>query len=207
MNCRCRHGWISTILCRMGEERHENILQGLSRWSGGENCEVPMQGVPVWSLVRELRSTCHEAQPKKIKNKNGEGDNTLQWHNVLRSHFQLCRVTASSSWPGLDALIWKALCSSKAWVQGQIDSRGLHRHYLPGLPASMRSNKLWPQDFPGGPVFKTPSSQYRGHGFDPWLGNWDPACYTVRHQKNNDPWQRKERYDSHGNSFPGQRLQ
>lgn len=97
MNCRCRHGWISTILCRMGEERHENILQGLSRWSGGENCEVPMQGVPVWSLVRELRSTCHEAQPKKIKNKNGEGDNTLQWHNVLRSHFQLCRVTAAAA--------------------------------------------------------------------------------------------------------------
>ena len=76
MNCRCRHGWISTILCRMGEERHENILQGLSRWSGGENCEVPMQGVPVWSLVRELRSTCHEAQPKKSKTKT-ERETTL----------------------------------------------------------------------------------------------------------------------------------
>lgn len=33
----------------------------------------------------------------------------------------------SSSRPGLDTLIWKALCSSKAWVQGQIDSGGLHR--------------------------------------------------------------------------------
>ena len=26
-------------------------------------------------------------------------------------------------------------------------------------------------DFPGGPVVKTPHSQCRGHGFDPWLGN------------------------------------
>ena len=32
-------------------------------------------------------------------------------------------------------------------------------------------------DFPGGPVGKTPCSQCRGHGFDPWLGNWIPhAC-------------------------------
>ena len=27
------------------------------------------------------------------------------------------------------------------------------------------------QDFPGGPVAKTPSSQRRGLGFDPWSGN------------------------------------
>ena len=26
-------------------------------------------------------------------------------------------------------------------------------------------------DFPGGPVVKTLYFQYRGHGFDPWLGN------------------------------------
>ena len=26
-------------------------------------------------------------------------------------------------------------------------------------------------DFPGGPVAKTPRSQCRGPGFDPWLGN------------------------------------
>ena len=25
--------------------------------------------------------------------------------------------------------------------------------------------------FPGGPVVKTPSSQYRGQGFDAWLEN------------------------------------
>ena len=27
------------------------------------------------------------------------------------------------------------------------------------------------QDFPGGPLVKTPHSQCRGHGFDPRLGN------------------------------------
>ena len=39
------------------------------------------------------------------------------------------------------------------------------------------------RDFPGGPVAKTPHSQCRGRGFDPWSGNWiphatakDPTC-------------------------------
>ena len=27
------------------------------------------------------------------------------------------------------------------------------------------------KDFPGGPVAKTPQSQFRGPGFDPWSGN------------------------------------
>ena len=31
------------------------------------------------------------------------------------------------------------------------------------------------RDIPGGPVVKTPCSQCRGHGFNPWLGNEDPA--------------------------------
>ena len=26
-------------------------------------------------------------------------------------------------------------------------------------------------EFPSGPLVKTPSSQCRGHGFDPWSGN------------------------------------
>ena len=39
----------------------------------------------------------------------------------------------------------------------------------------------WPRyernvgDFPGSPVVKTPCSQYRQHGFNPWLGNYDPT--------------------------------
>ena len=34
--------------------------------------------------------------------------------------------------------------------------------------------------FPGSPVVKTLCFQCRGHGFNPWSGNWDPLCCTVR---------------------------
>ena len=30
------------------------------------------------------------------------------------------------------------------------------------------------RDFPGGPVVKTPCSQCRGPGFDPWSGKYIP---------------------------------
>ena len=33
-------------------------------------------------------------------------------------------------------------------------------------------------DFSGGPVTKTPSSQCRGPGFNPWSGNWIPQATT-----------------------------
>ena len=35
------------------------------------------------------------------------------------------------------------------------------------------NNLFWKKqgDFPGGPAVKTPRSQCRGPGFDPWLGN------------------------------------
>ena len=35
------------------------------------------------------------------------------------------------------------------------------------------------RDFPGGPVVKTVCHQCRRLGFDPWPGNWDPACYLA----------------------------
>ena len=44
-------------------------------------------------------------------------------------------------------------------------------------------------DFPGSPVVKTPSSQRRGHRFDPWslrspmLKKKDPRCYLVQPTK------------------------
>ena len=47
--------------------------------------------------------------------------------------------------------------------------------------------KIPPTDFPGYPVVKTPSPQYRGPGFDPWSGNKDPACYIVLPKKGNIP--------------------
>ena len=34
------------------------------------------------------------------------------------------------------------------------------------------------KDFPGGPVAKTPCSQYRGPRFNSWSGNWIPHAAT-----------------------------
>ena len=45
----------------------------------------------------------------------------------------------------------------------------------------MSQTWLWKQtdrEFPGGPVVKTPHSQYRGPGIDPWLSNEDPICHA-----------------------------
>jgi len=36
------------------------------------------------------------------------------------------------------------------------------------------------RDSPGGSVIQTPHIYCRGHGFDPWLRNGDPARYTVQ---------------------------
>ena len=38
-------------------------------------------------------------------------------------------------------------------------------------------------DFPGGPVVRTPRFHCRGRRFDPWSGNWDPACHTLHSKK------------------------
>ena len=35
--------------------------------------------------------------------------------------------------------------------------------------SSLKDKNYW--DFPGGPMGKTPRSQYRGPRFDPWSGN------------------------------------
>ena len=37
--------------------------------------------------------------------------------------------------------------------------------------------------FPVGQMVKNPCSHCRGHGFHPWAGNEDPACYTVQPRK------------------------
>ena len=39
---------------------------------------------------------------------------------------------------------------------------------------------LTKQDFPGSPVVKIQASNCKGHGFDPWSGNYDPTCCTVQ---------------------------
>ena len=40
------------------------------------------------------------------------------------------------------------------------------------------TKKMKALDFPGGPVVKTPSSQCRGHGFDPWSGKIPHATWS-----------------------------
>ena len=39
-----------------------------------------------------------------------------------------------------------------------------------GFLEKILHNNVQTEDFPGGPVAKTPCSQCRGPGFDPWLG-------------------------------------
>ena len=41
--------------------------------------------------------------------------------------------------------------------------------YASGLSSTVKTLYIW--DFPGGPVAKTPCSQFRGLRFDPWSGN------------------------------------
>ena len=57
-----------------------------------------------------------------------------------------------------------------------------HTHKSRGIRKRWHENKA-DGDFPGIPVAKTPCSQCRGPGFDPWPGNQmphatarDPAC-------------------------------
>ena len=39
------------------------------------------------------------------------------------------------------------------------------------------------EDFPGGPVVKTPRSQCRGHGFNPWWGKIPHAMWCGQKKK------------------------
>ena len=40
------------------------------------------------------------------------------------------------------------------------------------------------KDFPAGPVAKNLCCHCRGHGFDPWSGNYNPTCYVALPKKN-----------------------
>ena len=43
--------------------------------------------------------------------------------------------------------------------------------------------KLAGGDFPGGPVVRMPCFHCRGHRFNSWSWNQDPACHSVKKQK------------------------
>ena len=49
-------------------------------------------------------------------------------------------------------------------------------HLLRNNHRSIRD--IW-QNFPGGPVIKTPSFHCRRFRLDPWLGNYNPACHVA----------------------------
>ena len=76
------------------------------------------------------------------------------WGALLTSCFKLCPCSPS---PVPGGVLVSVLRKSRAGVKG---------------------------DFPGGPVVKTPCFQCRGHKFNPWLGNEDPACCAAWPQIN-----------------------
>ena len=47
--------------------------------------------------------------------------------------------------------------------------------------SSHQNAPIW--DLPGSPVVKTLSFQYKGRGFNPWLGNKDPTCCIAKKKK------------------------
>ena len=50
------------------------------------------------------------------------------------------------------------------------------------------------RDFPGVPVVKTPRSQCRGPGLDPWSGNWIPhAAAKTQHSQMNKYFKKKKK--------------
>ena len=58
----------------------------------------------------------------------------------------------------------------------------------PGLarPQDVKTSKIQKKrDFPGGPVVKTLRPHCRGHRFNPWLGNEEPACRMAKKEKKN----------------------
>ena len=67
------------------------------------------------------------------------------------------------------------------------------------LVCILKMHSYW--DFPGGPVFKTPCSQCRVHGINPWSGNSEPTC-CIATPKKKSPYYRgcrcihKNVYDS-----------
>ena len=50
---------------------------------------------------------------------------------------------------------------------------------------TLQSSQCW--DFPGGPVAKPLCSQCRGHGLDPWSGNYGPASEQCGKKKKKTP--------------------
>ena len=79
-----------------------------------------------------------------------------------------------SGGPRLQSSGWRS--DSSTWGEGERCKRCGRPHsegtlVVPRLQAKTRAyNEPLSRDFSGGPVAKTPHSQYRGPGFDSWWG-------------------------------------
>ena len=62
-------------------------------------------------------------------------------------------------------------------VLGSRDS-GQQNRLLQANLSAFHASEPNPRDFPGGPVAKTPHSQFRGPRFHPWSGNYIPHATT-----------------------------
>ena len=85
----------------------------------------------------------------------GTTEDMVGWHHRLDGHGFGWTLGVDDGQRGL------VCCSSRGHKESYSDWTELNMmHYL-----------NYKSDFPGGPVSKTPCSQCRGLGFDPWSGN------------------------------------
>ena len=70
-----------------------------------------------------------------------------------------------------------------------------HTSFRPKGEAKRRSRT---GDFPGGPVVKTPHSQCREPGFDPWSGDWILCAATETWAQSNKFFKKEEAELLHG---------
>ena len=89
---------------------------------------------------------------------------------------------------GMRALAWSAL--SHGWPSGPLETNSKFLHVIPpeliASPPYVMYLKLGSQDFPGGPVAKTLSSQCRGPGFDPGVREADSHAPTKDLSRQNE---------------------
>lgn len=145
------------------------------------------------------------AQPKKIKSKSGEETTLYSGTTCSEALPAVQSDRRSSSRPRLDTLIWKALCSSKAWVQGQIDSGActgvIYQDYQPRC--ALRNYD--PRTSLAAQCLRLPA---HNTGTRVPIPDWElRSPHAVVTSKTMTPDSGRRGYDSHGNSFPGQRLQ
>ena len=66
------------------------------------------------------------------------------------------------------AAIWMDL---EIVILSEVSQTEKDKYHIISLICGIKKKKKRYKDFPGGPVGKTPCSQCRGPGFDPWSGN------------------------------------